>query len=100
MSTLFPIKVFELAAGSSEIFGIEWEDWLGSDSIATSIWSIDGVSSPAELSYDAATKQGSQTFAKFAALAGAGNKIYRAHNQITNTTGQESPIRSIDIAII
>jgi len=73
-------------------FGVDWADYLGSDTILTSIWII-----PAGLTQAGAGNTDTQASVKIG--GGVLNQVYRIANRITTSNG-ETLDKSIDIEII
>lgn len=85
---------FALDPNGIETFSLDWEDWLGTDTINTSTWIL-----PAQLTEDAESETTTTTSIKLSVGTGVIGEIHRATNDIVTVTGVESPRRSIYIHI-
>jgi hypothetical protein len=66
-------------------FSIDWSDWLGSDTIASSSWSYSGPASPSDLVEESKTYSTTATTVKVS--GGTANRDYYATNRITTAAG-------------
>jgi len=75
-------------------YGIDWSDWLDTDTIATSTWSISGGESPADLTINSTDNTDTTTTVWLS--GGTPKRNYTLTNHITTAS---SPARQDDRSI-
>ena len=79
--------------GAPVDYGIDWSDWLGTDTIATSTWTV----SPAGLTIVTNDKTTQATSVQVS--GGVRGIVYRLANRIVSVTGGLGPERGITVRV-
>ena len=86
-------KIFEKDPLADLIFTRKWNKWLGSDTIATSVWIVDsGITKVSD------SKDSTSTTIRLS--GGTAGNNYTVTNKITTTTSTEIDARSWQIRVI
>lgn len=86
-------RAFEKGDDESLIYGIDWTDWLDTDAISTSSWTIpDGIVNEGD--------QHSTTIARVQISGGTVGETYEVVNIITTATSNETAERTLKIKIV